>query len=62
MKLNGKRKFVVAMTALIMSFVLALKGGQTLSGGEWVACIGLIVGLYGAAEAAEGHAHARSHT
>lgn len=58
MTLDRKRKFVVAMTALVMTFVLALK--QFVDGGEWVMAVGLIVGLYGGAEALEGRAHARS--
>lgn len=58
MNLDKKRKFVVAMTALVMTFILALKGG--LSGGEWVMAMAAIVGLYGGAEAIEGRAHARS--
>lgn len=48
----GKRKFVVAMTALVMSFTLAL--ADVVDGSNWVAVVGLIVGLYGASEAAEG--------
>lgn len=35
-----------------MSFVLALTG--TVDGGNWVAAVGLIVGLYSGAEALEG--------
>lgn len=43
------------MTALGMSFVLALTG--VVDGSNWVAVTGLIVGLYGAAEAYEGRSH-----
>ena len=50
-KLRGKRKFVVALLALCMSFVLALAG--ILAGGQWVTAIGFVVGLYGAANVGE---------
>lgn len=42
--LDKKRKFTVAMSVVIGSFVLALTGN--LSGGEWVAASGLAVGLF----------------
>ncbi len=50
-KVKGKRKFVVALLALGMSFALALVG--ILAGSEWVTAIGLILGLYGAANVGE---------
>lgn len=50
--LLGKRKFLTAMTALVMSFILALEG--TVDGSNWVAVTGLIVGLYAGSEAVEG--------
>lgn len=56
--LRGKRKFTIAAMALLMSFVLAFV--DVVDGGNWVAVVGLVVGLYGGAEAAEGMAHARS--
>ena len=46
----GWRKFIVAMSALTMSFILGFV--KVVDGGEWVAAVGLIVGLYGAASAA----------
>lgn len=54
--LFGRRKFAIAMTSLVMTFVLALTG--VVDGGNWQGTIGLIVGLYGVAEAAEGAAQA----
>lgn len=56
--LRGKRKFLIAATALTFTFILALIG--TVSGSNWVTAITTIVGLYGGAEAAEGWAHSRS--
>lgn len=53
-----KRKFTIALVALVMSFVLALVG--TVDGGNWVAVTGLIVGLYGGAEALEGFGRGRN--
>lgn len=57
MSLARKRKFVVAMTALVMSFVLALTG--VVSGGNWVGVTSTIVGLYAGAEAWEGAQHGK---
>jgi len=48
---KGNRKFIVALIALVMSFVLALVG--VLAGEHWVTTIGLIVGLFGAANVGE---------
>ena len=50
-KVRGKRKFTVALLALVMSFVLAL--ADILAGSEWVTALGLIIGLYGAANVGE---------
>jgi len=50
-KVKGKRKFTVALLALVMSFVLALAG--ILAGEQWVVAVGLVVGLYGAANVGE---------
>lgn len=58
MKIAGKRKFTVAAAGLVFTFVLALVG--VVEGSQWVQAVGLIVGLYGGAEACEGFAHARS--
>lgn len=55
--LHRKRKFVIAATALVFTFILALL--DVVSGSNWVAATSTIVGLYGGAEAAEGFAHAR---
>lgn len=52
LSVERKRKFTIAALALVMSFVLALTG--TVDGGNWVAAVGLIVGLYSGAEALEG--------
>jgi len=49
--LYGRRKFTIALLALIMTFVLAFCG--IVSGGNWVTAVGLIVGLYGGAEMGE---------
>ncbi len=49
--MKGTRKFTVALLALGMSFVLALIG--TLDGSEWVMAVGLVVGLFGAANVGE---------
>lgn len=57
MTLERKRKFLVAMVALVFSFALSLAG--IVDGGNWVAVTAAIVGLYGGAEAVEGFAHAR---
>jgi len=48
--IRGQRKFVIALLALLCSFALALVGKMT--GSEWVTAVGLVVGLYGAANAA----------
>lgn len=50
--LERKRKFVIALVALLASLGLAI--GGVVEGGEWVTAVGLIVGLYGGAEAWEG--------
>lgn len=47
-----KRKFIIAFVALCMTFVLALL--DVVDSGGWVGSVGLIVGLYATAEAAEG--------
>lgn len=54
--LFGKRKFTVAVMALMMSFVLALIGVVDAENWRW--CVAAIVGLYAAFEAGEGAAHA----
>lgn len=46
---KGNRKFIVAMTALVMGCGLALLG--SLSGSEFVTLAGLVVGLFGGANA-----------
>lgn len=56
--LKRKRKFVIALSSLTFSFILALTG--TVDGSNWVAAVGLVVGLYSGAEAAEGWAHAHN--
>ena len=43
----GKRKFVIALLALLLSAVLVFVG--RVSGDHWPTTVGLIVGLYGAA-------------
>lgn len=48
-KLTGKRKFIVAMTALMMTFILAL--ADKVEGGEWAITVSAIVGLFGVANA-----------
>jgi len=53
-KLRGKRKFIVAMSSLLLSFI-ALVAGE-INGAEWVTIDGLIVGLYGGAEMGEAFA------
>lgn len=58
--LSRRRKFAIAGAALVMSFILALVG--VVEGPQWVQVTGLIVGLYGGAEAAEGFAHARGNS
>ena len=55
--LFGKRKFTIALMALIMSFVLALMGLVTPE--AWWKCVTAIVGLYTGAEAWEGIGHAK---
>ena len=47
--IKGNRKFTVAMTALGMGFALALLGH--LTGSEFVTLAGLVVGLFGGANA-----------
>lgn len=56
--LERKRKFAIAFVALVMTFVLALL--EYVDGNNWVTAMGLIVGLYGTVEAAEGFANART--
>jgi len=51
----GKRKFTIALTALVMTFILALL--EIVDGGNWVGAVSFIVGLYAGFEAAEGAAH-----
>jgi hypothetical protein len=43
----GWRKFSVAMTSIILSFVALSQGW--IDSGSWTAIVGLVVGLYGAA-------------
>lgn len=50
-RLKGKRKFIVAMTTLMMSFIAVLVG--EITGAEFVTLDGLIVGLYSGAEMGE---------
>ena len=47
---RGARKYSVAIAALVFGFVLALMG--RLSGAEFVTNTGLIIGLFGGANAA----------
>lgn len=47
--IRGNRKFVVAMSALLLSAVGLFVGKVT--GSEWVTACGLIVGLFGGANA-----------
>lgn len=54
--LFGKRKFTIALAALVASFVLALWG--VVDAEAWWKVTTAIVGLYGVAEAGEGAAHA----
>lgn len=54
--MKGKRKFVVAMTALGMIFILALK--DKLDPQAIMLSVTGIVGLYAGAEAHEGRGHA----
>lgn len=58
--LSRKRKFIVAASGLVLSFVLALPFVGVVNGGQWVTVVGLVVGLYGSVEAAEGWAHSRA--
>jgi len=48
--IRGNRKFTVAMSALLLSAVALFIG--KLAGSEWVTVTGLIVGLFGGANAA----------
>jgi hypothetical protein len=48
--IKGNRKFTVAMSALLLSAVALFVG--RLAGSEWVTVTGLIVGLFGGANAA----------
>jgi len=52
----GKRKFTIALLALILTFVLALIG--VVDGSNWMMSVAAIVGLYSGFEAGEGAAHA----
>lgn len=55
--LFGRRKFTIALLALVASFVgLAFRW---LDGAQWVTAIGLIIGLYSGAEMGETIAKAR---
>jgi len=54
---DRKRKFLVAVIALVMSFILALMG--ILEGSQWPLTVAAIVGLYGGSEAAEGFGRKR---
>lgn len=47
--IKGNRKFVVAMSALLLSAIGLFIGKVT--GAEWVTSSGLIVGLFGGANA-----------
>lgn len=53
--LERKRKFLIALLALVFTLGLAMAG--KVDGGQWVTAVGLIVGLYGGAEALEGRGH-----
>lgn len=55
--LYGKRKFVVAMVALLGSFVLA--AFDKVAGEHLVILVPAIVGLYSTTEYLEGAAHAK---
>jgi len=48
--IRGNRKFTVAMVALLLSAVGLFVG--RLAGSEWVTVTGLVVGLFGGANAA----------
>lgn len=54
---DRRRKFVIAASALVLTFVLALVG--VVTGGNWVGAVGAIVGAYSTAEAFEGYANRR---
>lgn len=58
LSLERRRKFAIALVALVMSFVLALI--KVVDGANWVAVTGLIVGLYAGSEALEGGLAARN--
>jgi hypothetical protein len=55
---RGARKYTVAIAALIFGFVLALTGKMT--GAEFVTNTGLVIGLFGGANAAVHIAKARN--
>ena len=42
-KLRGKRKFVMSMTGLFMSFILALIG--VVDGGQWIILVPALVAI-----------------
>ena len=50
-KLFGKRKFIIAGTALLMTFFLA--NVHVVDGSQWFHTIGAIIGLYGVANVGE---------
>ena len=56
--LFGRRKFTIALLALVMSFVGLAFGW--LDGGQWVTAIGLDIGLYSGAEMGETIAKSRA--
>ena len=56
-KIEGWRKFSIALLSLILSFVGLSQGW--IESGSWTAIVGLVVGLYGAANVGE-HIASRS--
>ncbi len=49
-QLFGRRKFTIALLALLLSCLLALLG--KIDGTAWTTAVGLTLGLYGAANVA----------
>lgn len=49
--MKGNRKFSIALLSVVLTFILGLVG--VVDGGNWVAAVGLIVGLFGGANAME---------
>ncbi len=53
-RLRRKRKFIVAITSILLSFIALMLDKTT--GAEWATIVGLVVGLYGGAEMGEAFA------